>query len=156
MYLREPRQYLLVNHYRWRGTWLPSDEHSYFNIINVTPILSIPHFPRTRNMESNSISNPYSIFINKHLIDSIPYLPKIRNNKKYNYIYIILFPYSLFFIWSNRVYSLFAQIRNKWYNSTSIPYLIESILFLIWPEYGIRNEITCLFAILYFIKLMSL
>ena len=73
-YLREPRQYLLVHHFRWCGTWLPSDGHSYFNIKIVIPILSIPYLPRIRNMEYNSISIPYSRFLNKPLIWSILFL----------------------------------------------------------------------------------
>ena len=61
-------QYLLVHHFIWRGTWLPSNGHSYFNIINVIPILSNPYLPEIKNVEYNSISIPYSRFLNKHLI----------------------------------------------------------------------------------------
>ena len=63
IYLRELRQYLLVHHFRWRGTWPPSDGHSYFNNINVTPIHSILYLPRIKNMEYNFIYLPYSRFL---------------------------------------------------------------------------------------------
>ena len=56
--------------------------------------------------------------------------------------------------------SYFAENKEKGieysvYSLFPIPYLIESILLLIWSEYGIRNGITFLIPIPYFIKLMS-
>ena len=115
------------NYLRSRAAWLPSARHSNFNNINVIPI------------------------------DYIPYLPRIRN-KEYNYIYIT---YSIFLIWSNLFFSLFAPNKKQWiefvfYSLLPTPYMIEAILFLlflIWKEYGIRNGVSFLFHIPYFIKI---
>ena len=40
----------------------------YINIITVIPIPSIPYLPEIKTIEYNSISIPYSRFLNKHLI----------------------------------------------------------------------------------------
>ena len=86
---------------------------------------------------------PYSLF---DQIVAIPYLPRLKN-KEYNYISI---PYSLLFIWPNRDYSLFAQIRNNEWNSTSFSYLIESILIIIHQntDKGQKWRVYALFFIL--------
>ena len=67
MYLREPRQYLIVKltgqNFRSHGSWLSQKSLSYFHTINVIPNVSIPYLMRIKNKIYNSISNLYSLFL---------------------------------------------------------------------------------------------
>ena len=75
MYLREPRQYLLVNYFRLRVTWLPPEIHNYFISINVIPIDYILYLPRIMNKK-----HFYSLFHITYLIET--FLLIICSNKE--------------------------------------------------------------------------